>query len=148
MVADTVLSIREQIRQAILESLSAIGTPVPTFVEYGPYKDQTKYPLIKAYYVANDDLVREYMATRSLQKTQLVIEVAPWCTQNTAEYETSKIIEILPSHILTEDIKLLVADAYKGKVGKITPTRSTLIGTSLPNPYLCVRFMCDVDYML
>lgn len=147
-VPNTVLSIREQIRQGILLALGSQGTAINTFTEYSYYKTEDVYPLIKCYFPDTDELNKEYFSGKDRRQANLIIEVAPWCDKTNAEYETSLIIEGLMAYITTDVVREQMDAAYKLKLGKITCNQTQLIGTSLANPVLTVRFILSVDYLV
>ena len=147
-VPETVLSVREQIRQGILLALGEQGTAINTFTEYSYYKTEDVYPLIKCYYPDIDELNKEYFSGKDRRQANLIVEVTPWCDKSTAEYATSLIIESFLSYITTDLVRVQLDDAYKLKLGKITCNQTQLIGTSLSNPVLTVRFILSVDYLV
>lgn len=147
-VADTVSSIREQIRQGILLALEDYGTPVNTFQEYSYYKSESDYPLIKCYYPDTDTLNAEYFSGIDRRQANIIIEVTPWADKSDAEYVTSRIIETWIAYFTTDKVREHLDAAYKNKLGKITCTQTQLIGTSNANPPLAVRFILTADYLV
>ncbi len=90
----------------------------------------------------------EYFSNKDRRQAILVVEVTPWGTADTIEYATSQIIESWMAYMTTDAVRDQLATAYKGKLGKITCTQTQLIGTSLKNPVLAVRFNLTVDYLV
>jgi hypothetical protein len=145
-VPSTILSAREQIREAIKLSFSSHGyTAVESWIPTTNYA-LSSYPLVRAMYNGTTTTTSLFMGSESIEQEAMKIQVCPNNTQETAEYETSKVIESAKAYFNPDVVRTFMDIAYQNSLVDITLETILTSNTMTTNPYCFTDFNVIVKY--
>jgi len=144
-VPSTVLSAREQIKEALKLVLGAKTTLLKISDPWNLLKTKAEYPVAKAYYTTGK-IQSEFIGLKNLIEDELEILVAPWCTEAAYELLTSQLIESVIPLIVTPVVQAQMDPAYAARLAKIKYLSHKLVATDLQNPFAYVQFTVSVTY--